>query len=482
VGARRKLEDPLTPPLTVDLAPSRARPGSWLIQGLLVGAAAGIVASEVWHGPIVLWLSSDHGIDAGDLPAFPLVALAIAVRRRTSRRQAGEAEPRASSGSWAVSASAIVLGALMLVAGVVAKAGGGPLVPAGGGTFDGTIRHTSGTTAVPVNRWTHVALTYDGATLRLYVNASQLASRGTTGSIQTPGSPLWIGGNRPYGEYFSGLIDEVRVYDRALRRDEIREDMATPVEPASGLVAAYDFDDRSGPTAADSSGHGNAGTIRGATRTEGRYAYALRFDGAGARVRVPASASLDVTRAMTLSGWIRPTRPQNGWRTIVQRQTDAYLLTASSDRANRGGPLDDLRAALLIAAGIWFCVVIATGLGPRDADRARFWWLPVGLFMLGCVADAALAPSGTLIGPTLVALWLGATASSRAEVVSFLLAAAVLTGLTVASLADVAGVDVTLSRADGAIARTAAMGMLFMLAGVQGLRRPPAVGLAGLRS
>ena len=66
-----------------------------------------------------------------------------------------------------------------------------------------------------------------------------------------------------------------------------------------------------------------------------------------------------------------------------------------------------------------------------------------------------------MIGPTLAALWLGATASSRAETVSFLLAAAVPTGLTVASLADVAGVDVTLSRADGAIARTAAMGMLF---------------------
>ena len=454
----------------------RLRSGICIV--ILLGAAGGIVASEAWHGPIVLWLSADHGIDAGDLLAFPLVALAIAVWRRKGQRQVAEAELRASLGRWAVSASAIVLGALMLVAGVVAKAGGGPLVPAGGGTFDGTIRHASGTTAVPVNRWSHVALTYDGATLRLYVNATQVASRGTTGSIQTPGSPLWIGGNRPYGEYFRGLIDDVRVYDRALRRDEIRDDMATPVDSATGLVAAYDFDAGSGTTAADSSGHGNAGTIRGATSTEGRYGDALSFDGASARVRVPASASLDLTRAMTLSGWIRPSGAQDGWRTIVQRQPDAYLLTASSDRANRGGPLDDVRAALLIAAAIWFCVVIATGRGPRNADRGRSWWLPVGLFVLGSVGDAALAPSGTFIGPSLVALWLGATASSRAEAVSFLLAAVVLAGLTVASLAEIAGVDVAASRADGAIARTAAMGMLFMLAGVQGLRRPTAVALA----
>ena len=63
---------------------------------------------------------------------------------------------------------------------------------------------------------------------------------------------------------------------------------------------------------------------------------------------------------MTLSGWIRPSAPQTGWRTIVQRQTDAYILAASSDRQNRAGAVDDLRAGLLVAAAAWFCLVIAT--------------------------------------------------------------------------------------------------------------------------
>jgi hypothetical protein len=439
---------------------------------VLLCAAAGIVASEVWHGPIVLSLSPSHGIDEGDLVALPLVVLAIAIARGTTRRRVPEAGRRNSPGSRSLPAAAIVVGALLLFAGVLVKAGGGPLVPSGGGTFDGTIRQASGATAVPVHHWSHVALTYDGAILRLYVNGRQVSSRRTTGSIQTPGSPLWIGGNHPYGEYFRGLIDEVRVYDRALAREEIRRDMATPVESASGLRAAFGFDAGSGPRAADSSGDGNSGAIQRATWTRGRYGNALRFDGHGALVRVPASASLNLTDAMTLSGWIRPSVRQSGWRTIVQRQADAYLLSAGSSRAERVGLFDDLRIAALVAAAIWFCLLIATGRGPRAAARRRSWWLPVGLFVLGSLGDAALAPGGTLIGPTLVALWLAATASSRAHALSFLVAALVLTGLTIASLADLGGVDVTLARNHGAVARTAALGTLFLLAGLQGLTAP----------
>ncbi|MGZ5312109.1 MAG: LamG-like jellyroll fold domain-containing protein, partial [Solirubrobacterales bacterium] len=46
---------------------------------------------------------------------------------------------------------------------------------------------------------------------------------------QTTDNPLWIGGNSPYGEYFQGLIDEVRVYDRALSQADIQADMNAPI-------------------------------------------------------------------------------------------------------------------------------------------------------------------------------------------------------------------------------------------------------------
>ena len=81
--------------------------------------------------------------------------------------------------------------------------------------------------------------------------------------------PLWIGGNRPYGEFFHGVIDEVRVYSRALDADEIRADMARPLGPADGLMAAYAFNEGDGATATDSSGRGNTGVIRGAVWARG---------------------------------------------------------------------------------------------------------------------------------------------------------------------------------------------------------------------
>jgi hypothetical protein len=43
--------------------------------------------------------------------------------------------------------------------------------------------------------------------------------------------PLRMGGNSVWGEYFAGLIDEVRIYDRALSVAELQTDMYTPVNP-----------------------------------------------------------------------------------------------------------------------------------------------------------------------------------------------------------------------------------------------------------
>ena len=77
--------------------------------------------------------------------------------------------------------------------------------------------------------WSHVATTYDGATLRLFVNGAQVASRAATGSITVSSGALRIGGNAIWSEYFKGLIDEVRVYNRALSVVELQADMNAPV-------------------------------------------------------------------------------------------------------------------------------------------------------------------------------------------------------------------------------------------------------------
>lgn len=87
----------------------------------------------------------------------------------------------------------------------------------------------NGVSPLPVNTWSHLAFTYDGAALRLFVNGQQTAQTAHSESLNNDGSPLRIGGNAIWGEYFSGLIDEVRIYNRAQSATEIQTDMATPI-------------------------------------------------------------------------------------------------------------------------------------------------------------------------------------------------------------------------------------------------------------
>ena len=86
-----------------------------------------------------------------------------------------------------------------------------------------------GTAQLPLNAWSHVAATYDGANLHLYVNATQVGTLAVTGSMSATTGALRTGGNSLWGEILSGLIDEVRVYTQALGAAEIQTDMNTPV-------------------------------------------------------------------------------------------------------------------------------------------------------------------------------------------------------------------------------------------------------------
>ncbi len=87
--------------------------------------------------------------------------------------------------------------------------------------------------ALPLGVWSHLATTYDGATLRLYVNGVQVSSRAVTGAAVTGDGDLSIGGNSLWGEWFDGLIDEVRVYDHAQPATAIQADMAAAVTCAT---------------------------------------------------------------------------------------------------------------------------------------------------------------------------------------------------------------------------------------------------------
>ena len=106
-----------------------------------------------------------------------------------------------------------------------------------GGTLGGSCcTVVEGPSALAVNQWTHVAGTYDGAVLRLYLNGTQVATQSKTGGVQVTGTPLRIGGDTYSGEFFPGRIDDVRIYNRALSASEIQSDKNTPL-PEPGAVA-----------------------------------------------------------------------------------------------------------------------------------------------------------------------------------------------------------------------------------------------------
>jgi hypothetical protein len=84
-----------------------------------------------------------------------------------------------------------------------------------------------GPVSVGTNTWSHVAATYDGTWIRMYVNGTEIGPPTyKPGTITISDNPLNIGRDPASPDdperYFDGLIDDVRIYNRALTADEIR--------------------------------------------------------------------------------------------------------------------------------------------------------------------------------------------------------------------------------------------------------------------
>ena len=96
---------------------------------------------------------------------------------------------------------------------------------------------SSGTAALSLNTWSHLAMTWDGTTQRLFVNGVQVGSRAVSGTLVNGAGALRFGGNNVWSEWFSGQLDEIRIYDRALTQAELQTDMTKPVACTGGTPA-----------------------------------------------------------------------------------------------------------------------------------------------------------------------------------------------------------------------------------------------------
>ena len=143
------------------------------------------------------------------------------------------------------------------------SAGGGPVRFAITTSGNGAEQQLNAPGNLPLNTWSHVAVTLSGGTGTLYIDGQPAAAN--TNMTLTPAAlgatnQNWIGRSQFSGDPFlDAAVDDFQIYDRALSATEIAS--LASGQPGAGDVASYKFDENSGPIALDSSGNGRNATI-----------------------------------------------------------------------------------------------------------------------------------------------------------------------------------------------------------------------------
>jgi hypothetical protein len=180
--------------------------------------------------------------------------------------------------------------------------------------------------------WAHVAATWDGSMMRIYVDGVEVASQEKGGSavavdpaisaaIGSQPSDAFASDPGHVAKFFDGLIDEVGIYHGALSTGEIRylAGYRVPVDPGSDdLVAYYALDN----DANDISGNGHNGTIEGAPMfvTPGRDGTGACMQFGGDEDRITVDSFDLMSTGVTLAAWIQPFTLMDDARMVSKSQ------------------------------------------------------------------------------------------------------------------------------------------------------------------
>lgn len=201
--------------------------------------------------------------------------------------------------------------------------------------------------AVTTNTWTHVVGTYDGSNIRIYTNGTLRNTTPLTGSANTNSGQIWVGRLANQGqEMWTGTLDELRVYNRALSASEVSQ----LYNWRPGLQASWNLDEGSGTSSVrDTSGYGLNATMNGSMTTDdwvaGRLGSALEFDGSNDSLSVSDNSNLDIfgNASMTLQAWIRHPVQTSGQDIILAKTSSAagYKIIMEADGDITCGVDDD---------------------------------------------------------------------------------------------------------------------------------------------
>ncbi len=155
----------------------------------------------------------------------------------------------------------------------------------------------------------------------LYIDGASQAAAGTSGTGSNASQINYIG-HDGFDATWKGLIDEVRIYNRALSSTEVaalyaKTSQALIKNSSRGLVAHWTFEEGTGTATSDKTGNGNTGTLtNGPTWSAGKFGKGLSFDGSDDYVNVGANEAINSAGSFTLSAWINPTSFAD-YRTIL---------------------------------------------------------------------------------------------------------------------------------------------------------------------
>lgn len=129
---------------------------------------------------------------------------------------------------------------------------------------------TSASTVLSLNTWQHVAGTYDGSMMRIYVNGVATDSMAAAISIANASTVnLWLGAHPTYGRQYQGILDEVRIWNTCRSTAQLNASMNSEICAVHPNLKAY-YKFNHGKASAnnftykklsDISGNGNQGTL-----------------------------------------------------------------------------------------------------------------------------------------------------------------------------------------------------------------------------
>ena len=131
-----------------------------------------------------------------------------------------------------------------------------------GFTNNSTPTSVTSSANLPMNTWTHIAATYDGASLKVYVNGTLTGTVANASGLPS-GADAWYFGKAASGSnLFPGTMDEIRIWNVVRTQSEINANKNAIISTStSGLKGYYKLDETSGTSAADATGNGYTGTV-----------------------------------------------------------------------------------------------------------------------------------------------------------------------------------------------------------------------------